>query len=123
MVPPNPLSDALEDLLTHFHPGFLALAHGTARPARGRIPTILPRNGNYAQLITIGNGNPAITGQIPLQAVQQAFAVQQARNFDQATANRLAQLRNGRQVNWIVHATITAQGNNLDPHISHNIEI
>jgi len=113
---PNPLSNTLEDLLQDFYyPNLLAQAYNIAQPARGLAPLIRLRR---TQVITIGNGIPATTGQISLLAVQQAFP-----NPDRETRARLAGLRNGAQVNWIVHATIPAVGNRLGRHLSHNIII
>ena len=116
---PNPLSNELEDLQDFYYPNLITQAYNTPQPARGRVTVRIPANGNFGGPTTIGNA----AGEISLLAVQQAFAVQQARRFDQLIANRLAALRNGNQVNWIVHATLPPVGTIPGRHLSHNIEI
>ena len=118
-LPPNPLSNNLEDLEQFYYPNLLTQAWAIPQPAANRRTERLPRNGNYGGPTTIGNA----AGEISLLAVQQAFAVQQANDFDQLTADRLAALRNGDQVNWKVHATIPPVGTIPGRHISHNIVI
>jgi len=110
---PNPLSNELEDLQDFYYPNLLTQAYNTPQPARGRVTVRIPANGNFGGPTRIGNA----AGEISL------LPVQQARRFDQLIANRLAALRNGNQVNWIVHATLPPVGTIPGRHLSHNIEI